>query len=181
MLSYLAKIIFHAIGWRLEGRYPSEIKKKVLIVAPHTSSLDFPIGLLVKLWLNIKATFYAKQELFKGITGWFLRSIGGRPVDRSKNNNLVGQAVADFARASEHTILITPEGTRKRVDQFKSGFYYIALNAGVPIVPIAFDYEKKVIRIFPTYYVTGDGAEEIAHIRSLFKGIKGKIPENSVL
>ena len=181
MLSWIARIIFHAIGWKLEGRYPSEIKKKILIVAPHTSSIDFPIGFLVKIWLKIKAKFYAKEELFRGIVGWFLRRVGGRPVDRSKNNNLVSQAVADFKELDELTILITPEGTRKKVDSFKTGFYYIALKAGVPIIPIAFDYGMKVVRIFPTYYVKGEGQKEIEHIRNLFKGIKGKKPDQGIL
>ncbi len=180
MLSWMARIIFHAIGWRLEGSFPHELKKKILIVAPHTSSMDFPIGVLIKFWLKIEATFYAKQELFKGITGWALRQLGGRAVDRSKNNNLVGQAVADFMTREKHTILITPEGTRKKVNNFKTGFYYIALEAKVPIVPIAFDYSQKTVKIFPTYYIKGEGIREIEKIRMLFKGIPGKSPENSI-
>ena len=181
MISTLARLIFHAIGWRLEGRYPSELKKKILIVAPHTSAIDFPIGFLVKVWLRIKVTFYAKEELFKGLIGWFLRKVGGRPVDRSTNNNLVSQAVADFGQLEEHTILITPEGTRRKVKKFKTGFYYIALQAGVPIVPVAFDYGLKAVRIFPTYFVKGNGESEIEKIRSMFKGIKGKKPDQGII
>ena len=168
------------IGWRLEGTYPSMLAKKILIVAPHTSIMDFPIGFLVKIWLDIKCTFYAKQELFSGILGWFLRSQGGRPVDRSTNQNLVGQAVADLEQYDRHTILITPEGTRKKVEKFKSGFYYIALKAKVPIIPIAFDFERKVIKIFDTWIVKGQGQEEIDAIRQLYIGIKGKRPEYSI-
>ena len=82
MIRGIAKTIYHWIGWKLEGRYPHEIKKKIIIVAPHTSKVDFFVGILVKFWLDLRVTFYAKQELFKGIIGWFLRSIGGRPVDR---------------------------------------------------------------------------------------------------
>ena len=180
MIRCLSKKIFHWIGWRLEGRFPSNLPKKILIVAPHTSSMDFPIGILVKFWLDIRATFYAKEELFKGILGWILRSLGGLPVDRSKNNNVVGQAVADFLKNTHHTILITPEGTRKKVDRFKSGFYHIAHKANVPIIPIAFDYGRKVIKVLPTYYVKGEGDIEIEKIRQLFSGIKGKIPEYSI-
>jgi len=180
MIRCMAKQAYHMIGWRLEGKYPSDIKKKVLIVAPHTSAVDFPIGILVKFWLNMKVTFYAKQELFKGITGWLLTRLGGRPVDRFKNTNLVGQAVSDFKSKEEHTILITPEGTRKKVKRFRSGFYYIAQLAQVPIVPIAFDYGRKVIQIMPTYYTKGGGEEEIELIRAMFKGIKGRNPEYSI-
>ena len=176
----LAKKVFHLIGWRLEGRYPSEIKKKILIVAPHTSSVDFFVGILVKFWLNMKVPFYAKKELFSGISGWFLKSLGGRAVDRSKNNNLVGQIVHDFSQLDELTILITPEGTRKKTNKFKSGFYQIAAQAKVPIIPIAFDYGRKVIKIFPTYFVKGEGEKEIEHIRSFYKGINGRIPEYGI-
>lgn len=180
MIRLLAKKIFHLIGWKLEGRFPSELEKKILIVAPHTSKLDFFVGILVKFWLDIRVKFYAKQELFRGIIGWALRKIGGIPVDRSKNNNIVGQAIEDFKKFKTHGILITPEGTRKRVDKFKSGFYHIAHQANVPIIPIAFDYEFKTIRIFPTYHVKGYGDREIEEIRSMFKGIKGKIPEYGI-
>ncbi len=180
MIRGIAKTIYHWIGWKLEGRYPHEIKKKIIIVAPHTSKVDFFVGILVKFWLDLRVTFYAKQELFKGIIGWFLRSIGGRPVDRSRNTYLVGQAVADFKRKDSHTILLTPEGTRKRVESFKSGFYYIAVQAAVPIVPIAFDYGRKVIKIMPTLFVRGDGPSEIEEIRTLFKDIQGRIPEYGV-
>lgn len=180
MVRCIAKKVFHLIGWRLQGRYPSELKKKILIVAPHTSMMDFPIGILVKFWLDMKVPFYGKQELFKGLTGFILTKLGGLPVDRSKNNNLVGQAVADFMSKDEHAILMTPEGTRKKVEKFKSGFYYIALRADVPIIPIAFDYAAKVIRILPTYKVKGEGEKEIEFIRQMFKGVKGKVPAYSI-
>lgn len=180
MIRCLAKGIYHLIGWRLEGRYPHKLKKKILIVAPHTSTMDFPIGILIKFWLNIKASFYAKEELFTGIRGWALKKIGGLPVDRSKNNNLVSQAIADFNTKKELTLLITPEGTRKKVDKFKSGFYVIAHKANIPVVPIVFDYSEKAVRILPTYKVQGNGPSEIEEIRQLFVGFVGKVPENSL-
>ena len=126
MIRWLAKKIYHLIGWKLEGRFPSELDKKILIVAPHTSKMDFFVGILVKFWLDIRVTFYAKKELFKGIIGWFLRSIGGSPVDRSKNENIVSKAIEDFKTKERHGILITPEGTRKKVDKFKSGLLILA-------------------------------------------------------
>jgi len=168
------------MGWRLEGDYPGHLLKKIIIVAPHTSMLDFPIGIMVKFWLDIRVTFYAKEELFNGLVGWILRSLGGRPVDRSKNKNMVAQAVADFNANETYGMLITPEGTRKKVAKFKSGFYYIALNANVPLVPVAFDFERKVIKIFDTWIVRGEGLPEIEAIRQLYVGIKGRVPEYSI-
>ena len=180
MIRWISKKIYHFMGWRLQGRFPSELKKKILIVAPHTSKMDFLVGILVKFWLDIRVTFYAKEELFKGVVGWFLRSLGGTPVDRSKKNNLVARAIRDFKEKEIHGILLTPEGTRRRVDKWKSGFYHIAEIAQVPIIPIAFDFEHKKIIIFPTYFVKGEGETEIEEIRGLFKGIKGKVPEFGV-
>lgn len=180
MIRWVSKKIYHAMGWRLQGRFPSELKKKILIVAPHTSKMDFLVGILVKFWLDIRVTFYAKEELFRGIVGWFLRSLGGTPVNRTKKNNLVARAIKDFLEKEQHAILLTPEGTRKRVDKWRSGFYHIAEKAQVPIIPIAFDFEHKKIIILPTYFVKGKGESEIEEIRSLFKGIKGKIPEFGV-
>lgn len=178
-MSWFANFIFHLIGWKLTGRYPNELNKKILVVAPHTSSWDVVVGLLVKFWLKIDAAFYAKQELFSGIIGWVLKNLGARPVDRSQSNNLVDQVVHDFNTHEKHNIVITPEGTRKKVNQFRSGFYYMAHKANVPIIPIAFDYEHKTVIIMDPYYVTGDADKEIREIENLFRGIKGKQAANS--
>jgi len=180
MIGFITKRVYHLLGWKLVGRYPRELNYLILIVAPHTSNWDFPLGLLVKFWLKIDAKYYAKASLFKWPLGVFMRSIGGRPVDRSKNNDLVGQAVQDFKDHERMHLLFTPEGTRKRTEKFKSGFYYIAVQTGAPILPISFDYEHKTIKITPPMYMRGDGEMEIEEIRDLYKGIKGKIPENGV-
>jgi len=181
MIGCITKRVFHLLGWKLAGRYPRELNHLILIVAPHTSNWDFPLGLLVKFWLKMDVDYYAKASLFKWPLGIFMRSIGGRSVDRSKNNNLVGQAVADIKSNERLHLLFTPEGTRSRMDKFKSGFYYIAVQSGVPILPISFDYEKKLINIMPVMYMRGDGASELEEIRDLYKGIKGKNPENGIL
>lgn len=160
----------------MEGEYPHHILKKVVIVAPHTSSMDFYIGILVKFWLDIRVKFYGKQELFKGIQGWLLRLIGGVPVDRSNQNNVVDAAVKDFNRLDSHTILLAPEGTRKYVEHFRTGFYHIADKAKVPIIPIAFDFKRKVIKIMDPVLTYGNAEKEIPQIEALFHGIKGKNP-----
>jgi len=180
MIGCITKRVFHLLGWKLAGRYPRELNHLILIVAPHTSNWDFPLGLLVKFWLKMRVDFYAKASLFKGPLGIFMRSIGGRSVDRSKNNNLVGQAVADIRNNGRLHLLFTPEGTRSRTEKFKSGFYYIAAQSGVPILPISFDYKLKQITMMPIRYMRGDGPSELEEIRDLFKGIEGKCPENGI-
>ena len=167
------------MGWRMLGEYPAHIPKKVLIVVPHTSAMDVIIGLLVKFSVKIPAKFYGKVELFTGLQGWLLRQLGGRPVDRSKPNNLVRQVVADFMANEEYNIVLTPEGTRRKVEKFKSGFYFIAHKANAAILPIAMDYGNKVIHFMEPYYPTGDVEKEISEIEDMFRGIKGKVPENS--
>ena len=179
MIRCFAKCIFHVMDWPLDRRYSHEINKKIIIVAPQTSTMVFPIGLRVKYWVNLEVIFYVKLELIKGITGCFLRSIGGRAVDRSKNNNFAGQDVADFKNIESYTMVTGPEGMRKKV--LKSGFYYIALQAKVPIIPVAFDYVKTAIKFFPaSYRVEGREEQEIEDLQMLFKDITGKIPEYSV-
>jgi len=180
MIRCVTKKVFHWIGWKLEGRYPREIEKLILIVAPHTSNWEFPLGMLVKFWLRMDVKYYAKASLFKGPLGFFLRLVGGVPVDRSKNNNLVGQAIQDFKTMDRLHILLTPEGTRKRTEKFKSGFYYIALEAGVPILPVVFDFGEKTIRMLPVISVRGDGASEVEEIRDIYKGVKGKNPADGI-
>lgn len=179
MFGWICKTIFHLLGWRVEGTYPHHLAKKVVIVAPHTSSMDFYIGILVKFWLKIDVSFYGKQELFKGVQGWLLRAIGGLPVDRSRQNKLVETVVHDFKTRERHSILLAPEGTRKKVTQFKSGFYHIANLAKVPIIPIAFDFGKKRIVIMEPFITNDDAEKEIPEIEKLFHGFKGKNPDQS--
>ena len=179
MIRFLAKTVFHLIGWKVRGDHRPDLTRKVLIVAPHTSSWDVPIGLLVKTWKKIDVTFYAKKELFKGILGWFLTKLGAAPVDRSKNNNLVGQIVHDFATKEHHSVLLTPEGTRKKVERFKTGFYFVADTAKVPIIPVQFNFKKKEVYFMDPYYTSGDREKEIKEIENMFRGIPGKIEEYS--
>ncbi len=176
----IAKWLYKMMGWKVDGEYPYHIPKKILIVAPHTSSMDFYVGILMKIWYNIECKFYAKAELFTGIRGYFLRKLGALPVDRGKNNNLVKQAVKDFLEAHELTILITPEGTRNKVTEFKTGFYHIAHLARVPIIPVQFDFEHKKIRILTPYFTSDNLQEDMRKIMELFRGIKGKYPERSI-
>ena len=179
MFGWICKVIFHILGWRLIGTYPSEIKKMVIIVAPHTSSWDVPLGLLVNFWQKIHADFYVKKEMFKGILGPILRLVKAIPLDRRGNLNLVDAIVNDMKAASRRIILLTPEGTRKKVAHFKTGFYHIADKAQVPILPVIFDYANKKMIMKDLIYTTGQADEEIKKIEDIFRGYKGKIPEYS--
>ena len=179
MFSLICKWIYHLIGWRLKGEYPNDIPKKIIIVAPHTSAWDVPLGLLVKSWLKMDVQYYVKKEMFKGILKYILPITQAIPIDRSGNTNFVDSVIKDFKQADRRTILITPEGTRKKVEKFRTGFYYIADGAKIPIIPISFDFDKKLIEIHDTYYTNGHADKEIAEIEDIFRGIPGCIREYS--
>jgi 1-acyl-sn-glycerol-3-phosphate acyltransferase len=164
-------------GWRVEGAIP-DIPKMVLIVAPHTSNWDFLTGLWVKLGLHLGAGFVAKHTLFRWPLGVFMRWLGGVPVDRSAARTFV-EETARVMRASERmTLVITPEGTRKRAEQWKSGFYRIAVAAGAPILLAGFDYPRKVISFGPLFHPTGDYEKDLAEIQSHYSAGMALRPEN---
>ena len=178
-MSYIGRFLFWIIGWKFEGKVPSNDLSYVMIVAPHTSNWDVPLGLFFKYWKKMDVKFYVKKELFFPPLSWLLRSLGALPITRSRSTNFVSQVTEDFKTRKSHRILLTPEGTRKKVEKFKSGFYHIANNAQVPIVPVAFDFPKKTILIFDLVYPTGDAEKEIRLIEDQYVGIIGYDPEKS--
>lgn len=175
------KYIFNKIlGWKIEGSFQKEtIKKAVIIVIPHTSWHDFYIGVFVRKLQNIKINFVAKKELFIWPFGYYFKWMGGAPLDRSKNHNKVDAIAAIFNEKEEFRLSLAPEGTRKKVASWKTGYYYIAQKAKVPIIPVAFDYENKTVRIFDKFEISNDIEKDTKYLRSLFEGVKGKIPEYS--
>ena len=177
----LAKWIFHDLwGWKVIGDLPHHLPKYIIAVAPHTSGWDFIIGLLVREVTGLKTGFIGKDSLFRGPFGWLFHALGGHPVDRSKSNNFVQGVVDLFNSKDELVIALAPEGTRKRVDRLRTGFYYIALGAGIPILPATIDFLKKEVRIYPWFYPTGNESADMEHILQYFRDSKGKIPERSV-
>lgn len=175
----LAKFIFFKLlGWNLEGSFP-KVAKCVVIVAPHTSNMDFFLGLLGRRVLNEEFNFIAKKSLFKAPWGWYFRWMGGMPIDRSKSNNFVA-ACADLINTSD-TIHLTlaPEGTRSKVEEWKTGFYYIAKTANVPIVMIAFDYGRRTIKVSDTVYTTDDKEADFKNYHAFFDGVLGRVPKNT--
>jgi 1-acyl-sn-glycerol-3-phosphate acyltransferase len=155
------------LRWRVDGNFP-DLRKFVVIVAPHTSNWDFVVGIAAYLALEIGATWFGKHTLFRWPLGPLLRSFGGIPVVRNRPTNVVDLYVAEFARRDRMVLAIAPEGTRSRVTEWKTGFYRIALGAGVPIVPVAFDFGTRAVRIFPPFAPTGNLEEDVAHLRGLF-------------
>ncbi|WP_144896894.1 1-acyl-sn-glycerol-3-phosphate acyltransferase [Lutibacter sp. Hel_I_33_5] len=172
-----SKFIFHTIlRWKIKGEFPLELKKYVIIAAPHTSWQDFPIGILARNTSGAKINFIGKDSLFKGPFGFIFRSLGGTPVDRSKNNKLVDAIVDVFNSKDEFRLALSPEGTRKKVDTWKTGFYYIAKGANVPIVMATLDFGNKQVKISEPYTITNDLDTDFKFFEDFYKGIKGKKP-----
>lgn len=172
-------ILFNILGWKLVGDFPKEIKKYVVIAAPHTSWVDFPIAILSRMASGIMINFIGKNSLFKAPFGFIFRALGGTPVDRSKSNNLVDAIVQLFHKKEEFRLGLSPEGTRKKVDKWKTGFYYIAKGANVPIVMATLDFEKKQVKFSDPYYTTDNKDKDFEVFYSFFKDVKGKKPELS--
>lgn len=167
MFQFLGRLALRLTGWRFTAPLP-EVPKCVLIVAPHTSNWDFPVGVMAMFAIDLDAYWLAKDSIFRAPFGTVLRALGGRPVFRESSEGLVAD-VARMIRAEPQFLLaLAPEGTRKQVKGFKSGFYYIAQAAGVPIVPVWFDYPRREIGIGTPFHPTGDPAGDIAALQSMF-------------
>lgn len=161
--------------WRMEGELPGP--KCVVIGAPHTSTWDFPIVMLLFWSLSIDARWVAKHTIFRWPIGWLMRALGGIPVDRTSTENFVSQAVERFAVSDRLVLAIAPEGTRKRTDYWRSGFYWIAHGAGVPIALLYADYERRVGGIGPSLTPSGDIESDMEKIRAFYADKVGKRPE----
>ena len=167
-------VFFRIMGWRIEGHYPKEIPKFVIAVAPHTSSWDFPIGLMVRSILRDPyIRFVGKESLFRPPFGGIFRWLGGYPVDRSKRTNYVDSIIDIFRKEPIFHLTLAPEGTRKKVERIKTGFYYIAVGAKVPIVPIQFDFGTKCVRIADPFYPGENAESDLEKLTDYWRGIRG--------
>lgn len=171
---------FKLMRWRLKGQMPP-LNKYLIIVVPHTSWRDFFVGLLVRSILKEKLNFVGKKELFNPFTGWFFRELGGVPIDRSGNKNTVQAVVSLYQTRKYFRLALAPEGTRKKVNQWRSGFYFIAKEADIPIVPVAFDYAKNEVVIFEPYTLLHNQAKDFKNLEKFFKGVKGYHTERSFI
>jgi len=181
LLHFLFKTYIRITGWKAVGGIPPELKKFILVVGPHTSSWDIFMGFAFRSALKLDyINFIAKQELFKPPFGAMFRKLGGVPVDRFSNNNFVDQVAAMFNSREKFAIAMSPEGTRKKVDRLRTGFYHIAKKAGVPIVLLAFDFGKKEFRFSTPFYTTEDEREDVKKILLFFSDVQGKNPEQGL-
>jgi 1-acyl-sn-glycerol-3-phosphate acyltransferase len=172
-------IFFTILGWKITGTFDGNIKKCILMVMPHTSWYDFFLGLFTRGIIGVEMNFVAKKELFVFPFGYYFKSIGGAALDRTGNKNTVDATVDIFNSREIFRLGIAPEGTRKKVSELRTGFYYISLKANVPIIPVAFDYGKKEVRIGKPFFPTGNYEADLKILLQHFKNAQGKYPENN--
>ncbi len=171
-----SKFLLWLWGFRLEGDPATHLPQRIYAVIPHTSNWDFPLGLLVRSAAGIRVQFVGKDSLFKSPLGFIFRWLGGYPVDRSRSSHYVEMVVELFKKHPKFALAIAPEGTRKKVDRLKTGFYHIARLAGVPIILTKFDFANKKVVFSDPFYPTGDQEKDFLKIYAYFKGVRGKNP-----
>jgi 1-acyl-sn-glycerol-3-phosphate acyltransferase len=170
-------IFFRLMGWKIEGSIDLAINKCVMMVMPHTSAHDFYLGIFTRGITGLEMNWVGKKELFRFPLGFYFRYMGGEPLDRAGGLNKVDSIAAIFQRKETFRLAVAPEGTRKKTDVLKTGFYYIALKANVPIIPVAFDFGKKVVNLGKPLKPTGNLEEDLIILNKHFIGVLGKIPE----
>jgi len=178
-MRWLAKFIyFKLMGWKVVGNTnfsQDTIKKSVIIAVPHTSWHDFYIGVLLRKVTNVKTNFVGKKELFTWPFGYYFRAIGGRALDRTSGQNKVEAIATLFDKADEFRLTLAPEGTREKVDKWKTGFYYIAKTANVPIIMFTLDFKNKQNKISEPFYPTDNLEADFKFMKAFYKGVEGKV------
>lgn len=170
----LGHAVFRLMGWRIEGQLPP-LDKFVLIGAHHTSNWDFVLFIAAKFILRLNARWFGKHSIFRWPFGALMRYWGGIPIRRHLKLNTVEQAIEAFAEHRQFILVLSPEGTRRKVERWKSGFYHIACGAGVPIVPAALDFQHRRIVIGAPFQPTGN---EEADLRQLLAFYRPYVPKN---
>lgn len=170
---WFGRLILRMGGWRVEGEFP-DVPHLVIIAAPHSSAWDAFWGVAGMLALGVRIEFMAKAEVFRGPLGWLLRRIGGVPVDRGRAHGVVEQAVERLRQDRPCWFLLAPEGTRRRVEQWKSGFWHIARGAGVPILCAHFHYPGRRMGLGPVRPAGEDLDTDMAEIREYYRPFTGK-------
>jgi len=172
-----AKFIFKLFGWKITGDFPKQYKKLVILEAPHTSNLDYFIGMMCIYASGVKVNVIIKKEAFFWPFAGLLKKAGGIPIDRKGSTSKV-DAIANLFKTHETLNLgITPEGTRSLAKKWKKGYYYIALKANVPILLASIDYKKKAGHFGPVIFPTGDYEKDFVQIEKYYRGIHARYPE----
>lgn len=173
---WLGRSVLKLMGWRIEGQLP-KLDKFVAIGAHHTSNWDFVIFIAMKFVLRLNARWFGKHSIFRWPFGGLMRAWGGIAIRRDRQLNTVEQAVQAFRENRQFILVLSPEGTRKKVERWKMGFYHIARGADVPIVMGALDYQNRRVVIGPTFYPTGDEQADLATMLAFFRPFVPKKPE----
>jgi 1-acyl-sn-glycerol-3-phosphate acyltransferase len=177
-MKQIGKLFLWLAGWKVVNDSPTNLKKAVMVCAPHTSNWDFPFGLAAFYLTPLKVKYFIKKSWFFFPMNLFFRYTGGVPIDRSKSNGLVA-AMTDKIRSEEELIIaISPEGTRSRVPKWKTGFYHIALEAKAPLLMSYIDYKNKEVGFGPVYNLTGDIDVDMNYLETFFIDKTPKIPKN---
>ncbi|MBI1835565.1 MAG: lysophospholipid acyltransferase family protein [Burkholderiales bacterium] len=176
VMRWISIVILRLIGWRLDGR-AADLQKGVLIGAPHTSNWDFPIALMICFALRLDVYWMGKHTLFPPVLGTIMRWLGGIAVDRSQAGNLVQGTIDAFKNNEKLLVIVPPEGTRGKVTRWKTGFYYIAVGAGVPLGLGYLDFKEKIGGVGKLFYPSGNIEEDMHEIRAFYAEFKGKHPQ----
>jgi 1-acyl-sn-glycerol-3-phosphate acyltransferase len=176
LLHRLGRAVLALMGWRIEGQFPN-VPKCVIIIAPHTSNWDFVVGIATLFALGLRASYLGKHSLFRGPFGALVRATGGIPVDRGAPLGVVDSAVELVRRSERIFLALSPEGTRQRVESWKSGYYRIAVGAGVPVLPVALDYPRKALVLLPLFMPSGHYERDETALRALFSARMAQRPE----
>ena len=174
---FLGQAYMASIGWHLAGELPN-LAKFILVIAPHTSNMDFLIGVAPLFALDLRISFMAKSSLFWEPFGTYLRWVGGVAIDRDAPGGSVQEAVNQFEAREKFLLGITPEGTRTKVERWKTGFYVIANQAGVPLVPLTFDYGRRDFRFGNVLVPTGDMEADIKILQGFFDRSQARNPDS---
>ena len=182
-MRWLAKFIyFKILGWKIVGNTnfsKDTVNKAVIIALPHTSWYDFIIAILLRKVTGVKTNFIAKKELFKWPFGYYFSAVGGKALDRTSGQKKV-EAIAElFKQEDEFRLTLAPEGTRKKVEEWKTGFYYIAKAANVPIIMFTLDFKNKQNKISEPFYPTENMIADFKFMKQFYKGVIGKVENYS--
>ena len=173
---WLGKTVLRVMGWKFSGEFPQQ-SKMIIIVAPHTSNWDFVVGLGVAFSLRLKISFFGKHSIFIPPFDRLLRRCGGIPVERSSSHGIVDQMVKQMREADKMILCLSPEGTRSRIEKWKTGFLHIAQKAEVPVLLVAFDYKKKQINFGPVHKIGDDIPLELNKIYRHYANFHAKYPD----
>lgn len=173
-------LLHRVLGWRVEGDFPRELKKYLLLGGPHTSNADFVMAMILIWSKGVEFKILGKQELFTPWTGWLFRWLGVVPVNRQANTSFVAAAAQWIKASDELVIALSPEGTRKRVTRLRSGFYHLAKAADVPVVMIGADFPTRRFVITAPHRVGEDAKAEMERVWAFFEPFTGKVAERSL-